>query len=134
MGVATGCGCKEVYRFPHTNYPYFSCICSFLQQHSYFLFIKKNVFTAPIITISLEAINHTISAYIMLTYSISTYTVLMRSVNWVRKLTIIMVLSKYCKIIMIHLHMAHLWQGITYNIYSYKTQICDIKRLHAYVA
>ena len=33
MGVATGCGCKEVYRFPHTTYPYSSCICSFLQQH-----------------------------------------------------------------------------------------------------
>ena len=27
MGVATGCGCKEVYRFPHTTYPYSSCIC-----------------------------------------------------------------------------------------------------------
>ena len=39
MGVATGCGCKEVYRFPHTTYPY-SCICSFLQQHPYFLFIN----------------------------------------------------------------------------------------------
>ena len=38
MGVATGCGCKEVYRFPHTTYPYSSCICSFLQQHPYFLF------------------------------------------------------------------------------------------------
>ena len=33
MGVATGCGCKEVYRFPHTTYPYSFCICSFLQQH-----------------------------------------------------------------------------------------------------
>ena len=21
MGVATGCGCKEAYRFPHTTYP-----------------------------------------------------------------------------------------------------------------
>ena len=39
MGVATGCGCKEVYRFPHITYPYSSCICSFLQQHPYFLFI-----------------------------------------------------------------------------------------------
>ena len=39
MGVATGCGCKEVYRFPHTTYPYSSCICSFLQQHPYFLFM-----------------------------------------------------------------------------------------------
>ena len=29
MGVATGCGSKEVYRFPHTTYPYSSCICSF---------------------------------------------------------------------------------------------------------
>ena len=64
MGVASGCGeqeagvasgsgwnlwvwlldCKEVYRFPHTTYRYTSCICSFLQQHSYFLFIFKNVF------------------------------------------------------------------------------------------
>ena len=25
MGVATGCGCKEVYRFPHSTYPYSSC-------------------------------------------------------------------------------------------------------------
>ena len=39
MGVATGYGCKEVYRFPRTTYPYSSCICSFLQQHPYFLFI-----------------------------------------------------------------------------------------------
>ena len=48
MGVATGCGCKEVYRFPHTTYPYSSCICSFLQQHPYFLFIKKNVYVKKI--------------------------------------------------------------------------------------
>ena len=33
MGVATGCDCKEVYRFPHITYHYSSCICSFLQQH-----------------------------------------------------------------------------------------------------
>ena len=39
MGVARGCGCKVVYRFPHISYPYSSCICSFLQQHPYFLFI-----------------------------------------------------------------------------------------------
>ena len=44
MGVATGCGCKKVYRFPHSTYPYSSCICSFLQQHPNFLFIFKNVF------------------------------------------------------------------------------------------
>ena len=44
MGVASGCGCKEVYRFPHTTYPYSFCICSFLQQHPYFLFILKMFF------------------------------------------------------------------------------------------
>ena len=43
MDVASGCGCK-VYRFPHITYPYSSCICSFLQQHPYFLLIFKNVF------------------------------------------------------------------------------------------
>ena len=37
--------CYTVYRFPHSTYPYSSCICSFLQQHrSYFLFIKKKCF------------------------------------------------------------------------------------------
>ena len=35
-GCGTGCGCKEVYRFPHSTYPYPSCICSFLQQHPTF--------------------------------------------------------------------------------------------------
>ena len=45
VGVANGCGCKEVYRFPHTTYPNSSCICSFLQQqHPYFLFILKMIF------------------------------------------------------------------------------------------
>ena len=38
MGVATGCGFKEIYRFPHTTYPYSSCICTFWQQHPYFCF------------------------------------------------------------------------------------------------
>ena len=44
MGVASGCGCKEVYRFTHITYPYSSCICSFLQQHPYFLFIFFKMF------------------------------------------------------------------------------------------
>ena len=43
MGVSSGCGCKELGN-THITYPYSSCICSFLQQHPYFLFIKKNVF------------------------------------------------------------------------------------------
>ena len=34
MGVATGCGCKEVYRFPHTTYPYSSCIMFFFTAAS----------------------------------------------------------------------------------------------------
>ena len=59
MGVASGCGeqevgvasgsgwnlyCKELYRFPHTTYPYSSCICPFLQQHPYFLLFLKMFF------------------------------------------------------------------------------------------
>ena len=44
MGVASGCGFKEVYRFPHTTYPYSSCICCFLQQHPFFLFIFLMLF------------------------------------------------------------------------------------------
>ena len=45
MGVATGCGCKEVYRYLHTTYPYSSCIyLFFLQQHLYVLFILKMFF------------------------------------------------------------------------------------------
>ena len=36
MGGIYGCGYS-------VTYPYSSCICSFLQQHLYFLFIKKMV-------------------------------------------------------------------------------------------
>ena len=45
MGVATGCGFKEIYRFPHTTYPYSSCICTFLQQHPYFFFHFVNIYS-----------------------------------------------------------------------------------------
>ena len=45
MGVATGCGCKEVYRFPHITYPYSSCICSFFTAASLlFVHLKKMFF------------------------------------------------------------------------------------------
>ena len=65
MGVASGCSEQEagvasgrgwnlwvwlyirryiIYRFPHTTYPYSSCICSFLQQHPYFFLHFFNVF------------------------------------------------------------------------------------------
>ena len=37
MGVASGGGCKEVYRFPH-NY-YLSLLLLYLHQHPYFLII-----------------------------------------------------------------------------------------------
>ena len=44
MGVATGCCCKEVYRFPHTTYPYSSCICLFYSSIPTFCSFKKKVF------------------------------------------------------------------------------------------
>ena len=51
LGVATGCGFKEIYRFPHTTYPYSSCICTFLQQHPYFsvLFFKMFFLLVPVL-------------------------------------------------------------------------------------
>ena len=53
MGVATGCGFKEIDRFPHTTYPYSSCICTFWQQHPYFFFIllKYNIILVDILKI-----------------------------------------------------------------------------------
>ena len=44
MGVATGCGFKEIYRFPHTT-PLVSVL--FLQQHPYFFvhFLKCFLYT-----------------------------------------------------------------------------------------
>ena len=33
-----------VRKYIHITYPYSSCICSFLQQHPYFLFIFKMLF------------------------------------------------------------------------------------------
>ena len=44
MGVATGCGFKEIYRFPHTTYPYSSCICTFCSSILTFLFIFFKIF------------------------------------------------------------------------------------------
>ena len=41
VGGIYGCGCKEVYRFPHIIYPYSSCICLFCSIPtfcSFFLF------------------------------------------------------------------------------------------------
>ena len=65
MCVATGYGCKEVYRFPHTTYPYFSCICSFLQQHHYFLFIFKMFFVlVPVLfVITFDVLNNFVVQY-----------------------------------------------------------------------
>ena len=34
------CGCKEVYRFPHTTYPYSSCICSFFAAALFIFFFN----------------------------------------------------------------------------------------------
>ena len=46
MGVASGCGCKVVYRFLIIiYYPYSSCICSFLLYTASLFFVHfKNVF------------------------------------------------------------------------------------------
>ena len=46
MGVTRGCGCKEVYRFPHITYPYPTLlvyICSFFAAAS-LLFVHFLIF------------------------------------------------------------------------------------------
>ena len=47
-GGIYGCGCKEVYIyiiiFPHTTYPYSSCICSFFAAASLLFVHLKKVF------------------------------------------------------------------------------------------
>ena len=40
MGVATGCCCKKVYRFPHATYPYSSCILFFFAAATFCSFQK----------------------------------------------------------------------------------------------
>ena len=42
--MASGCGCNDVYRFPHTTYPYSSCICSFCSSIPTFCSFKKIFF------------------------------------------------------------------------------------------
>ena len=42
--MSSGCGCKEVYRFPHITYPYSSCICSFFAAASLLFVHFLNVF------------------------------------------------------------------------------------------
>ena len=46
MGVATGCGCKEVYRFPHTSYLSLLLLylLFFTAASLIFCSLKKNVF------------------------------------------------------------------------------------------
>ena len=39
VGVIYGCGCKEVYRFSHTTYPYSSCIYLFFFAAASLLFV-----------------------------------------------------------------------------------------------
>ena len=51
MGVATGCGCKEVYRFPHTTYPYSSYLLFFAAASLLFVHFL-NVFRSFIYTYS----------------------------------------------------------------------------------
>ena len=48
MGAASGCGCKEVYRFPHITYPYplvsvlfCSSIPTFVHLKNVFLFLFR---------------------------------------------------------------------------------------------
>ena len=45
IGVVSGCCCKEVYRFLHITYPYFTYISFFCSSIPTSLLILKNVFS-----------------------------------------------------------------------------------------
>ena len=51
MGVATGCGLKEIYRFPHTTYPYTPLVsvlfCSSIP--TFCPFLKKIFVLVPVL-------------------------------------------------------------------------------------
>ena len=50
VGGIYGCGCKEVHRFPHTTYPYSSCICSFCSSIPTFCsFLKMFFVLVPVL-------------------------------------------------------------------------------------
>ena len=72
MDVSSGCGCKEVYRFPHSTYPYSSCICSFLQQHPYFfkcfsfLYVSNISLTSTTKSVRLNSTKYSTVQYRML--------------------------------------------------------------------
>ena len=64
MGVATGCGCKEVYRFPHTTYPYSSCICSFFSSiPTYFSFFLMFFVLVPFFVIKFYVFKNFFAQY-----------------------------------------------------------------------
>ena len=44
MGVDSGCGCKEVYRFPHITYPSLLLLYLFFFAAASLLFLHKNMF------------------------------------------------------------------------------------------
>ena len=62
MGVASGCGCKEVYRFPHITYPYssFFAAASLLFVH----FLKCFSFSIILYIAILNSYTHSIIIYI----------------------------------------------------------------------
>ena len=60
MGVASGCGCKEVYRFPHITYPYilllhlfFFAVASLLFVH--FIYIYRHSYAVNLTRVSLRS-------------------------------------------------------------------------------
>ena len=64
--MSSGCGCKEVYRFPHITYPYSSCIFSFCSSiHTFsssfqcFLFLLQYIFVIYLVIFSRSINKHT---------------------------------------------------------------------------
>ena len=61
MGVATGCGCKEVYRFPHTTYILLVLFCSSIP--TFFIFFMFFVLVPVLFVIKYYVLNNFFTQY-----------------------------------------------------------------------
>ena len=65
MGVASGCGCKEVYRFPHITYPSILFLYLFFFAAASLLFVLFLI-CFLILSVTKKLHNHSIIAHVFI--------------------------------------------------------------------
>ena len=69
MGMASGCGCKEVYRFPHITYPLFLLYLLFFAAAS-LLFVHFKRFLPIYLSIYSICLSLSLSVYLSVSLSV----------------------------------------------------------------